>query len=205
MSESPFDEALDPDASDQDQPGDEDRQALAEHDRLGVDLAVAIAHAAVHSAPAAGAQPVQLPPARGVDRRQRRVRGPAPVTFSGAGPDARDPQPLASALQSMIRQRGWARQHSVQTLLLQWSELVGPVNAQHSRPESFREKVVTVRTDSTTWANQLRLLAPQVVAEMNRQLGQGTVASIKVLGPQAPSWKHGPRTVEGRGPRDTYG
>lgn len=184
---------------------DQDREVLAEHDRLGVDLAIAIAHAAVHSAPPAGSQPVQLPPPRGVEKRQRRVRGNDQVIFSGAGPDARDPQPLASALQSMMRQRGWTRQHSVQTLLLQWSELVGPVNAQHSQPESFRDKVLTVRTDSTTWANQLRLLAPQLVAEINRQLGQGTVTMVKVLGPQAPSWRHGPRSIEGRGPRDTYG
>nr|NLD40552.1 DUF721 domain-containing protein [Actinomycetales bacterium] len=26
-----------------------------------------------------------------------------------------------------------------------------------------------------------------------------------VLGPKAPSWKHGIRSVPGRGPRDTYG
>ena len=34
----------------------------------------------------------------------------------------------------------------------------------------------------------------------------GEEARITILGPAAPSWKHGPRSVrDGRGPRDTYG
>jgi predicted nucleic acid-binding Zn ribbon protein len=31
------------------------------------------------------------------------------------------------------------------------------------------------------------------------------VTALKMLGPAAPSWKKGPRSVPGRGPRDTYG
>ncbi|HEX5908206.1 MAG TPA: DUF721 domain-containing protein, partial [Propionibacteriaceae bacterium] len=49
-------------------------------------------------------------------------------------------------------------------------------------------------------------LAPQLVAMLNDQLGDCTVSRIKVLGPDAPSWKKGRRAVrDGRGPRDTYG
>ena len=63
-----------------------------------------------------------------------------------------------------------------------------------------------VRTDSTAWATQLRLLAPTVVRRLNEELGHGTVALIEVAGPHLPSWKKGPRSVrDGRGPRDTYG
>jgi predicted nucleic acid-binding Zn ribbon protein len=64
---------------------------------------------------------------------------------------------------------------------------------------------LTVRTDSTAWATEVRLLASQVLVRLNAELGDGTVTRIHVLGPQAPSWRHGPRTVRGRGPRDTYG
>ena len=31
------------------------------------------------------------------------------------------------------------------------------------------------------------------------------VSEIRFVGPTAPSWKKGPRSVPGRGPRDTYG
>ena len=65
---------------------------------------------------------------------------------------------------------------------------------------------LVVRTDSTAWATQLRLLAPTIVRRLNEELGHGTVTVIDVQGPHLPTWKKGPRSVrDGRGPRDTYG
>ena len=88
-----------------------------------------------------------------------------------------------------------------------WAELVGDevARALHARSRSPTGKLV-VRTDSTAWATQLRLLAPTVVRRLNEELGHGTVTVIEVLGPHLPTWKKGPRSVrDGRGPRDTYG
>jgi predicted nucleic acid-binding Zn ribbon protein len=62
-----------------------------------------------------------------------------------------------------------------------------------------------VRCDSTAWATQLRLLANSLLKTFDEKLGHGVVTVIKVLGPAAPSWRHGARRVAGRGPRDTYG
>lgn len=102
--------------------------------------------------------------------------------------------------------KGWTTEINLHTLLARWALLVGAMNAAHSHPEGYAETVLTVRADSTAWATQLRHLAPQLVAMLNDQLGDGTVTRIKVLGPDAPSWKKGRRSVrDGRGPRDTYG
>ena len=65
--------------------------------------------------------------------------------------------------------------------------------------------MLTVRAESTTWASSLRTIAPQLVAILNESLGQGTVTRVHVIGPEAPNWKKGLRSVQGRGPRDTYG
>ena len=91
-------------------------------------------------------------------------------------------------------------------LLTRWAELVGPEIALHCRPESFEDSVVRVRTSSTAWATQLRLMSPVLLQRFDEALGPGVVTRIDVAGPQAPSWRKGPRTVRGgRGPRDTYG
>lgn len=180
-----------------------DQELLAEHDPTGIDLATSVAHQTRGSGGG-----VNLPPPRGVRtgparRRTSRVTG---ITFSGARPDDRDPQSVESVLGEVIRRRGWTTQVNVRSLLVQWSALVGPTNAAHSVPEGFQDGVLTIRTESTTWASSLRALAPNLVAELNRQLGNGSVKRVVVLGPQAPSWKHGIRSVrDGRGPRDTYG
>jgi len=86
-----------------------------------------------------------------------------------------------------------------------WDQVVGTEVAEHVVPEHYVDTTLTVRADSTAWATQMRLLAGQVLARLNTELGHGTVTRIHVQGPQPPSWRHGPRSVKGRGPRDTYG
>ncbi|GAA1397643.1 DUF721 domain-containing protein [Luteococcus peritonei] len=173
------------------------REVLANHDPLGLDLASQIAE---------GTRAV-LPPSRGVRKKPRRRREWTESTVrSGAGPDARDPQLLGAALGRVINERGWQREVNVRNLLDRWESLVGPTNAAHSQPEAYSGTVLTVRCESTAWATNLRQLAPSLVATLNRELGDGTVTRITILGPTAPSWKHGSRSVrDGRGPRDTYG
>jgi predicted nucleic acid-binding Zn ribbon protein len=161
------------------------------HDPTGLDLASRIAHAARGG--------------RAVPRRRAPRRDPEETAWSGAGPSARDPQSAGSLLDRVITEKGWAPQLGVASLLGHWADFVGEVNAQHTTPEHFRDGQLTVRAESTTWATAIRTMAPLIVAKLNEQLGQQTVRSIKVLGPQIPSWKKGRRSVPGRGPRDTYG
>ena len=135
---------------------------------------------------------------------ERAPRGPGRI--SGAHPDDRDPQTLDAALTRIVDDHGWQVDLKVASMFARWPELVGAEVGAHSRAESFADGKLVVRTDSTAWATQLKLLAPSLVRRLNEDLGHGTVVVIEVLGPHAPSWKHGSRSVrDGRGPRDTYG
>lgn len=86
-----------------------------------------------------------------------------------------------------------------------WAGIVGADIAKHSQVVGYADAVVHVQTTSTAWAKELRLLAPRIVARLNEAMGDGSVVRIDVRGPEAPSWKSGPWSVKGRGPRDTYG
>lgn len=169
---------------------------VEQHDPEGFDVASRVAHRLSGLLP-----PARLGPGRG-GRRRRRVTG---EQRSGPRPDARDPQPLGAAVDELIAARGWRRQIGLRLVVQRWDELVGPSNARHSTPESYHDGVLVVRAESSTWASALRAIAPQLVAELNRRLGDGAVTLVNVRGPSAPSWHHGPRSVPGRGPRDTYG
>lgn len=170
---------------------------VAADDPLGVGFATQIANGVAgttSSAPPGGVRNRWRPPADVAAQR------------SGSGPDARDPKPLGDALGRVVRDRQWNTELGVRQLLLGWRTLVGPTIADHSEPVGFHAGVVVVQAESTAWATALRQLAPQVVAKLNEELGDGTVQRIDVRGPAAPSWKHGLRSVrDGRGPRDTYG
>lgn len=166
-----------------------------EHRDDGLDLARALTRASARSTPA------RRTPRRPTDRPRSRT-GRA----SGAHPDERDPQLLDSTVDRVVADHGWDLDLRVHGVFGRWAELVGDDVAAHCTPESFADGKLVVRTDSTAWATQLRLLAPTVVRRLNEELGHGTVTLIEVLGPRGPSWKKGPRSVrDGRGPRDTYG
>lgn len=162
----------------------------------GLDLARALVRATAKAGPAAGRR----------SRRPPRREGPAGGRVSGSHPDDRDPQLLDATVSRLVEAHGWGVDLKVQGVFGRWSELVGPEVATHCTPESFADGRLVVRTDSTAWATQLRLLAPAVVRRLNEDLGHGTVTLIEILGPHLPTWKKGPRSVrDGRGPRDTYG
>ncbi len=137
--------------------------------------------------------------------RWRRVAGQRRSGWSGARADPRDPQPFGAAIERLMSDRGWQRQSAEATVLARWGHLVGAGIAEHSQPVSLRDGALVVAAESTAWATQLRLLAPRILQRLRGELGADIVTSLRVHGPTAPSWKKGPRTVRGRGPRDTYG
>ena len=191
--------------SDPDRPDDaagelEQEHAATAHDEQGLDLARSIARSL-----AGAKRPARRSTSRSASRPGRRPRSRDPEA-SGAHPDDRDPQPLDSTIGRLIAEQGWATDVRVHGVFSRWDVLVGRDVAQHCRPESFADGKLVVRTDSTAWATQMRLLAPTVVRRLNEELGHGTVTVIDVKGPTGPSWRKGPRSVrDGRGPRDTYG
>ncbi|MFB7308752.1 DUF721 domain-containing protein [Streptomyces sp. NPDC056192] len=165
----------------------------------GVDLARVALRAAKEQARARGAAAQQK-------KQARRGGG----LRSGARADGRDPLPLGAAINRLITERGWEAPAAVGGVMGRWPQIVGEDLANHCVPlrydEDPEERVLTVQCDSTAWATQLRLLAPQLVARLNADLGHGTVKLIKVLGPGGPQRRYGPLRAPGStGPGDTYG
>ena len=130
---------------------------------------------------------------------------------SGAGPDERDPAKLAGLIDNIIVNKGWDLQLATGKLRAKWQQIVGIDVADHVEIEQFQMNssgqsgILVLRADSTAWATQIKLLLPTLEQKLDQEVGVGRITEIKVLGPAAPSWKHGLRSVPGRGPRDTYG
>ena len=184
-------------------------QAGAEHEPDGLDLA----RSQMRAAAGASTTPARRRP-RG-DAKSfgtgtkwtpgRRGRRGDPE-LSGAHPDGRDPQGLENEVDRLIADRGWGLDLQVRAVFARWAELVGEEIGAHSTPESLTDGKLVVRTESTAWATQLKLFASTVVKRLNEELGEGTVTVVEVLGPHAPTWRHGRRRAsDSRGPRDTYG
>ena len=162
----------------------------------GSDLARAALAAAREQSKARGAR--SKPTVRSGPKRRRRG-------WSGSGVDDRDPQSLGKLAARLASDRGWSDHLAGGRVFGEWNTLVGGDVAEHTKPVALNDGELTVQAESTAWATQLRLLQRQILKKIADGVGNDVVRKIKVQGPAAPSWRHGPRHVSGRGPRDTYG
>ena len=117
----------------------------------------------------------------------------------------RDPHSLSGAFDQLSEEMGWRAPLAEADLLVRWREVVGDQIADHTTPLGIVDETLTIVTDSSAWATQLRLMRHEVLVKLAENMPELTINQISVKAPGAPSWKSGPRSVPGRGPRDTYG
>jgi len=135
-------------------------------------------------------------------RRRKAIKLGSPSQPFGTG---REPRGIADVLASVTTEMGWNSPLAQSELMEAWPALVGDELSGHSHPVSIDDGTLTVQCDSTAWATQLRLMRGQVTTTIVQRYPEAGIQSVRFLAPNAPTWKRGPRSVPGRGPRDTYG
>ena len=168
-------------------------------------------------------EPAAIRPLSGVDlaraalakaRNEARSRGVATpakrprvgrVGGASARRDPGDPELLGETVARLLVERGWDVPAAVAGVTQRWVEIAGAELADHCRPEKFDSGVLSLVSESTAWATQVRLLVPQLHRRIEDVIGRGVVTRIEVRGPTGPDWRRGALRVRGPGPRDTYG
>jgi predicted nucleic acid-binding Zn ribbon protein len=114
--------------------------------------------------------------------------------------------PLGKLVGQAIGELGWVGPLAEARLLGQWATVVGPDIAARCQPIGLADGELKIAAESTAWATQLRLMAPQILGRICKEMPAGTVRKLVITGPVGPSWKRGPWAMRGgRGVRDTYG
>lgn len=117
-----------------------------------------------------------------------------------------EPESLKSVMNELIAKRDWQKGLAEGNLFANWAKIVGVDVAEHAEPITLFEGRLTIRASSTAWATQLRLLSPDLLRQIQSNSSGALVEELFIIGPTAPSWKRGLRSIRGsRGPRDTYG
>lgn len=137
-----------------------------------------------------------------ISRRRLRDRNSGEGSAFGKG---RDPKPLSLVLNATADDMGWTAELDLARLLADWKEFIGPSTADHTEVLGVTRGVLQVQCDSTAWATELRRLRGQILTRVLEHYPDAGITELRFLAPGAPSWRHGPRSVPGRGPRDTYG
>jgi predicted nucleic acid-binding Zn ribbon protein len=117
-----------------------------------------------------------------------------------------DPTLVADILENLVKDREWDSGLAEGNLFAGWASIVGGDIATHTEPISLLDGKLLVQCSSTAWATQLTLTQNDILATIRASAPGALVEAIRFIGPQAPSWKKGLRSISnGRGPRDTYG
>jgi len=70
--------------------------------------------------------------------------------------------------------------HLLDILVPLWPRIAGRTMAEHSQPAFFASGVLTLNADCAAWGTQLRHMADEIRAKINRFLGQPIVKKLRV-------------------------
>ena len=118
--------------------------------------------------------------------------------------DVGEPKAIGELINQLVNQREWQSGLAEGEIFVRWREVVGEEIANRCEPVEVKDEKLFIKCSSTAWATQLNLVKLQLL-ESIQKIAPG-VKALEILGPNAPSWRKGLRTVQGfQGPRDTYG
>lgn len=66
----------------------------------------------------------------------------------------------------------------------EWSRLVGPRIAQHTRAVGFRQGTLRVEVEGSAWMHELSYLRHELIRKINRELGADRIRDVRFLVPR---------------------
>lgn len=118
--------------------------------------------------------------------------------------NADEPKPIGDLIKDLVSQRQWQSGLAEGEVLIKWAEIVGDEIASKSEPIEIKDQKLFVKCESTAWATQLNLIKHELLLSIQKVAP--AILELEIVGPNAPSWRKGLRTIQGsKGPRDTYG
>jgi predicted nucleic acid-binding Zn ribbon protein len=76
------------------------------------------------------------------------------------------------AIGAALTFRGIANDIRGETLIAEWTELVGPKIAARTRPDGIYDRVLVIEVVSSAWLQELNLLRAQILSELIERVGE---------------------------------
>lgn len=94
-------------------------------------------------------------------------------------PQTWGPGPLRDCLQMVLKRQQLEQKLREHAAVTRWPEAVGPANAQHSEAERVVAGVLQVTAASSSWAQALQMMKPQILARLAELVGPGVVHDVR--------------------------
>ncbi|MBM3655871.1 MAG: DUF721 domain-containing protein [Actinobacteria bacterium] len=117
-----------------------------------------------------------------------------------------EPEIISNLIRELVETKQWRQGIAEGNLFSLWAQIVGVEVAEHATPITLFEGKLTIQASSTAWSTQLRLIQNELLKSIRKGAPEALVDELAIMGPHAPSWKRGLRTIRGaKGTRDTFG
>ncbi|MCH7762224.1 MAG: DUF721 domain-containing protein [Candidatus Marinimicrobia bacterium] len=90
-------------------------------------------------------------------------------------------QSLKQVLNIYLYKTGLAKGVAQNTAILLWPEIVGKAVAENTQAESVEHGVLTIKTSTSTWRQELQFQKSEILSKINDRIGNNTIKDIKFL------------------------
>lgn len=98
----------------------------------------------------------------------------------------RAPRPLSSAIAGLADQL--APRTTLGDVQRAWPAVVGPAVAREASPTTERGGTLTIACRSSVWAQELDLMAPELIRRLGEELGDGRITALRCVASPPRAW-----------------
>ena len=88
---------------------------------------------------------------------------------------------IAGALKKFIKKQGIEKEINQQKAVNVWAEVVGKKIEEHTEPMDVMFGVLTVKTSSPVWRQELQFQKKSIIDSINRRLKKATIKDIRFI------------------------
>tara|TARA_B100001996_G_scaffold296827_1_gene237164 strand:- start:124 stop:399 length:276 start_codon:yes stop_codon:yes gene_type:complete len=88
---------------------------------------------------------------------------------------------IAGAIKKLIKKKGLEKEINQQKAVEVWGEVVGQKIKEHTEPLEVRFGVLTVKTTSPVWRQELQFQKNNIVKSINKKLIKTTIKDVRFI------------------------
>ncbi len=85
---------------------------------------------------------------------------------------------VGDLVEQLLSSRGLTTQLKKYQTWSCWNDVVGPQIARHAQPLRIRDRILEVRVSQPAWMQQLQLLKPKILQQLNARLSEELIEDI---------------------------
>ena len=88
---------------------------------------------------------------------------------------------LKSAIKKAVRSAGVEKALKQESAVFLWADTVGQTISKVTKAERVDKGVLTVKTESSTWRQELHMQKKEIITKINNKIGSKTIKEIRFI------------------------